>query len=318
MRSIRNGTIVSVSFSRGPHAQPLCRTGGLKPRRVPCRSPRHPTDLPTSWVTGAWPPLRLLPTVRLLSPSLGIWRSAAFWWTSEPPHCRDSWEILVGRRMRIRSTRHRRPGTRPGRRCGSLSDFQIDRLRAALVRLDVEGHPLTFHQTAHARGFNSRGMDENVLLAAFRRDKTKTLLRIEELDSSNGLHVIVPVTKWCRRSVCLSGANQRDRQIGKNGCLIQARNDYGSGWSTVALHLAERHRVTHIVVGNPHYKRWQDSALDSAVTLRVNDQKKPFSGLTGRAWEIRLVTKVAQPQLEHWRIGAPLRTGTFWAQSSQR
>jgi hypothetical protein len=56
-------------------------------------------------------------------------------------------------------------------------------------------------------------------------------------------------------SVCSSGANRRNHQIEKNGCLSQARNDYGSGWSTVALHLAKRHQSVDIGFAKRLYKR---------------------------------------------------------------
>jgi len=114
-----------------------------------------------------------------------------------------------------------------GGHAADLSGLQIDGLRAARVRLDVKRHALTFRQAAHAGGFDSRRVDEHVLRATLRRDKTKAFLRIEEFDDTNSLHVIVPVHRGIPPGVCSSGANRRNHQIEKDGCLSQARNKYG-------------------------------------------------------------------------------------------
>jgi hypothetical protein len=74
-------------------------------------------------------------------------------------------------------------------RPATLSEFQIDRLRPARIRLNVKGNALTLRQDAYACCFNRAGVDEHILFATFRRNKTEALLRIEELDRSNRLHL---------------------------------------------------------------------------------------------------------------------------------
>jgi hypothetical protein len=68
---------------------------------------------------------------------------------------------------------------------------EVDGLGAACVRLDVEGYALAFLEAAHARGFNRCRMDEYVLRAAFRGDKSKAFAGIEKLHCSDS-HLIAP------------------------------------------------------------------------------------------------------------------------------
>src|SRR5262245_24117596 len=73
----------------------------------------------------------------------------------------------------------------------NLGEFQVNGLGSARIRLDVERNALAFAQRADAGCFQRRRMDENVLAAAFRRNETKTFLRIEELHCSHG-HRLIP------------------------------------------------------------------------------------------------------------------------------
>jgi hypothetical protein len=50
---------------------------------------------------------------------------------------------------------------------------------------DVERDLLAFAQAAHAGRFNSGGVHEHVLAAAFRRDEAKAFGGVEELDGSD-------------------------------------------------------------------------------------------------------------------------------------
>src|SRR6202000_1873724 len=57
----------------------------------------------------------------------------------------------------------------------ALDGLEICRLGAACIRHHVEGPLLAFVQGAHAGSFNSGGVHEHVLAAAFRRDKAEAL-----------------------------------------------------------------------------------------------------------------------------------------------
>jgi hypothetical protein len=58
--------------------------------------------------------------------------------------------------------------------------------------------------------------------------------------------MIVPVDRGLPHERMPSGANRRNHQLEKYGCLSQACNKYWSDWSTVALHLAKRHRFDRV------------------------------------------------------------------------
>jgi hypothetical protein len=58
-------------------------------------------------------------------------------------------------------------------------------LAGTAVGDDLEGDLLTFVQTAQASAFNRADVNENVLVAVFRLNESKTLLGVEPLYSSN-------------------------------------------------------------------------------------------------------------------------------------
>ncbi len=66
-----------------------------------------------------------------------------------------------------------------------LDGLQVRSLGATRVRHDVERDLLAFVQRTHTSSFNSSGVDEHVLAAAFRRDKAKALGGVEELHGSD-------------------------------------------------------------------------------------------------------------------------------------
>lgn len=65
--------------------------------------------------------------------------------------------------------------------------------------------------------------------------------------------------------VCSSGANgsitDREVRLSQPGA-----QQYGSGWSTVALHLAERHRTTQISIAESVCKRCRLNRVESYLT----------------------------------------------------
>src|SRR5262249_45026995 len=66
-----------------------------------------------------------------------------------------------------------------------LYGLQVDGLRAARIRLDVERHALSFLQAAQSRLLDRSRMDEHVLAAAFRSNESEALVDVEKLDGSD-------------------------------------------------------------------------------------------------------------------------------------
>src|SRR5205814_6051192 len=67
----------------------------------------------------------------------------------------------------------------------ALGRLEIDGLAAPCIRLNVELNALTFGKVAHARRFDGRGMDENVLAAAFRCNEAEAFGSVEEFYCSD-------------------------------------------------------------------------------------------------------------------------------------
>src|SRR6185437_4767619 len=112
--------------------------------------------------------------------------------------------------------RRRRSGCR-------LRRPQVDGLGAARVRLDIKGHALAFLEAAHARGLNRCRMDEHVLRAAFRGDKSKAFAGIEKLHCSDS-HLIAPYASGLRSSHRSNGASKSQSSVRKVSCFVLARN----------------------------------------------------------------------------------------------
>ena len=68
----------------------------------------------------------------------------------------------------------------------SLGVLEVHGLGALSVGLDIKGQLLTFRQRGHSRGFQSCGVNEHVLCAAFRCDKSKAFRRIVKFHCANG------------------------------------------------------------------------------------------------------------------------------------
>jgi len=67
-----------------------------------------------------------------------------------------------------------------------LGGAQIDRLRAAPIRLDIEGDGLTVAQRVHAGRLNSGNVNEHVLFAVIRRNEAEALGRVEKFNGTFG------------------------------------------------------------------------------------------------------------------------------------
>jgi hypothetical protein len=91
---------------------------------------------------------------------------------------------------------------------------------AARIRLDVEGYLLAFVQRAHSRRFNSGGVHEHVLAAAFGRNEAVSFRRIEKLDRSH-CHVRSPCNDYPPGKIPNGAPGPSIFQ--KVGCLVQAR-----------------------------------------------------------------------------------------------
>jgi hypothetical protein len=75
---------------------------------------------------------------------------------------------------------------RAGAICFFLKGFQIYCLGSLGIGLFVERDFLAFAECAHARRFKGRGMNKDILAAAFGCNKTKTFVAIEEFYCSDG------------------------------------------------------------------------------------------------------------------------------------
>lgn len=80
-----------------------------------------------------------------------------------------------------------------------LFGFQVAGRQFAALRDDIKADALAVRQRIHAGSLDRADVHENVLIAAFRLNKPKSLAGIEKLDSSNS-HIWPPLQKAAHKS----------------------------------------------------------------------------------------------------------------------